>query len=211
VSPSISLGSGDQIRAFALALALSLVATTSLSAQVCRTAVTEFPRWLAVEYGRASGEAQVIGADVSWHLSESLSLFGDAGITAYPAPAPHRDRLAIGVAFIALTGSQAAACPTIAIEREQISNLTILRVPVGVIVAWSATHSDGQRHLGLHAEPFLVYTRKSIAQWTHTSGLLSGRVGMVLGYRRFFGGIEYENAFDDDAKWNARARLGLVF
>ncbi|HEX9886041.1 MAG TPA: hypothetical protein VGA70_06115 [Longimicrobiales bacterium] len=206
----LSLGLSSQTRVCALAMALGIFAAPGLSAQVCRGGTDVSPGWIAVGYGRASGNASVIGADFARRLSQSFSVFGVGDLTAYPAPGPRRSRLGIGGAFTMIRSNAVDVCLTAAIERERITNLTVLRVPVGVALAWSTTFASGRARFGLHAEPSLVYTHKSIATYTHTSGPLSGRIGMVIGFRRLIGGLEFVNAFDNDAKWNARVRLGVT-
>jgi hypothetical protein len=216
--PGLPLSVRRPVGALALSVGLSLMAATEGLAQKCYGEPVEFPRSLAIEYGRASGNAHVLGADLVWRLSETFSVFGDGGVTAYRSPDPRRDRLGVGVTVTALSRGDTVLkrgsisfCPSLAIEGERITILTDVRVPVGVIVAWSRTSTDGRTRFGLSAEPFVVYTGKSVSEWTHTSGLISGRAGLFIGYRRLLGGIEYENAFDNDAKWNARLRLGFAF
>ena len=207
----LSLNPLSQIRVFAMAMALGMLAAPGLSAQICRGGTDESPGWLAVGYGRASGNASVIGADFAWRLSQSFSVFGDGDRTAYPAPNPRRNRLAIGGAFTVIRWNATDVCLTAAIERERITNLTIMRVPVGVALGWSTTFANGRARLGLHAEPFLVYTRESIATFARTSHFVSGRTGLVVGYHRLMLGLEHERAFDEDARWHTRARLGFAF
>ncbi len=211
MSPWLSRGAQRQNPVFVLALGLGVLTAPDLAAQVCRGGTEVSPGWAAAEFGRASGDAIVMGADFAWRFSESFSLFGEFGTTAYPDPDPRRNRRAIGGAYTVIRSTHVDVCLTAAIEGERIANLDIVRVPVGVAVAWSRTFADGRARWGLQAEPFLALTHKSIASYTHRSAPLSGRIGLVIGYRRLIGGLEYENAFDNDAKWNARVRLGFAF
>jgi hypothetical protein len=201
----------NRIRVFAVAAALSVLATPGLFAQVCLGGTDASPGWLAVAYGRASGNATLTGADFAWQLSRSFAVFGDGDATAYPAPDPRRDRLALGGAYTVIRSNAVDVCLTPAVERERIADLTIVRVPVGVALGWSTTFANGRARLGLQVEPFFVYSRKSIATFARTSTLVSGRTSLVLGYGRLMCGLEHERAFDNDARWHTRARLGFAF
>jgi hypothetical protein len=194
-----------------MAMALSVLAAPALSAQVCLGGTDASRGWLTVGYGRAAGNGAITGADFAWRLSRSFAVFGEGDATAYPVPDPARHSLSLGGAYTLIKSNTAAVCLTANVQEERIADLTIVRVPVGVSLGWSTTFANGQERLGLQVEPLFGYSRESIAMFAHTSGFVSGRTGLVLGYGRVMFGLAYERVFNDDSRWRTRARLGVAF
>jgi hypothetical protein len=182
----------------------------ALGAQVCIGGTTTSPGWLAVSAGRASGNASVVGADFAWQFSRRLALIGNGRVTEYPAVDPRRDHVALGVAVTFAEWDHVGICLTPGYQIERIGDLHVVRVPVGVSIGWSATSRDGVRRLGFRVEPFAVYSRESVAMFTNTSRFVSGRASIVGSYRRWLLGVEHEDAFDGDARWNTRIRFGYA-
>ena len=198
----------------AIAIALLVTAplvTAPLAAQVCLASTEASPGWIALAYGRAAKDASVTAIDAGWQFSRTLAVFGDANVTAYPKPDPQRNRLAIGAAYTFARSERFGACITPGVEDERIGDLHVLRVPVGVSLGWTTTFDTGQRRLGFQVEPFFVYSREMIAQFSHTSRFVSGRVAVVFGVRRLFVGLQHEQAFDGDARWHTLGRIGFAF
>jgi hypothetical protein len=182
----------------------------SLGAQVCVGGTTTSPGWLAVSAGRASGNASVVGADFAWQFSHRLSLVGNGRVTEYPAVDPRRDHVALGIAYTFAEWEHVGICVTPGYQIERIGDLHVARIPVGVSIGWTALSRDGVRRLGVRVEPFFVYSRESIAMFSQTSRFVSGRAGVVGAYHRWLLGLEYEDAFDHDARWNTRIRFGYA-
>lgn len=199
------------LRAPAWSLAIGLLGTSPLTAQVCLGSTEESSGWIAAEYGRAAERANVMGVDAGWQLSQTLALFADGRITAYPRPDPRRDRLALGAAYTLKRSPRFGVCLTPGIERERIDDLRVIRVPVGVSLGWATTFDSGRRRLGFRVEPFFVYSRDKVARFTHTSHRVSARAAVVVGFRRFLLGLEHEEAFDNDARRHTFARIGFIF
>lgn len=202
---------GRAQRTMAAMVVAGLLAAAPLAAQVCLGHPAASTGWLALEIGRAAKDANVRGVDAGYRLSRRLTLFADARLTVYPRPDPERERLAMGAALTLVRSSRFAACLTPGIEGERISDLGVLRVPVGLAVGWTSTADTGRRRLGLRVEPFFVYSRETIAQFSHTSSYLSVRAAVVYGVRRWFVGIEHEWSRDDDARWHTLGRIGYAF
>ncbi len=192
-------------------MAALAVAHVELGAQVCIGGTSASPGWLALSGGRAYGNASMIGVDVARSISRTVALFADGGRTAYPAPDPHRDRLALGVAFTFAEFDHVGICLTPGVEGERIGDLRVVRLPVGVSLGWSSASHDGQRRFGAKVEPFFVYSRETVAMFSHTSRLVSGRAAIVGSYHRWLLGLEHEDAFDRDARWHTRIRFGMAF
>lgn len=198
-------------RTAAVALATGLLMTVPLVAQVCLGNPAASSGWLALELGRAAKEANVRGLDAGYRMSRRLTLFADARITAYPTPDPEREHLAMGAALTLARSSHFAACLTPAVEGERISDLGVLRIPVGLALGWTSTSDTGRRRLGLRVEPFFVYNRETIDRFSHTSSYVSVRAAVVFGVRRWFVGIEHEQTLDGDAGWHTLGRVGYAF
>jgi len=193
-----------------MAMALSVLAAPGLSAQACLGGTDASRGWLAVGYGRASGDATVTSADFAWRLAGSLAVFGEGDATVYPAPDPRRHRLSLGGAYRVIRSSAVAVCLTSAFEQERIGDLRVVRVPIGVSLGWSTAFANGKKRLGLRVEPLLGYARESIAMFSHARGIVGCRTGLVLGSGRLMFGLAYECAFSDDSAWRMRARFGVA-
>jgi hypothetical protein len=187
-----------------------VLAAPGAGAQVCLGGSPVSRGWIAVAHGPASGAATIIGADFAWKLPRSFALYGDGGVTRYPASDPARKRLALGLAYAVRTSEQSAICLVSGIESQRIGDLHVSRVPVGVSAGWNRSFSNGRGTLGLRLAPLLAFSRESIANYTHDWAYAISRTGVVLGYDRLIFGVEHEHAFDNDARWNVRARFGFA-
>jgi hypothetical protein len=198
-------------RILGVALAVLPVSATAVTAQHCRGAAPDRPGWVAVAIGRAAESANLFGADIAWRTQRGLLGFADAGLTAYPRPDPGRWRGAVGIGVDAVHREGFGICPTVAIEREGMEDFRVQRIPIGVAVGWTKPLDGDQRHVGVTLEPFFVHQRVWIERFGRTSNFVSGRAGVAYGVRRLVTGLVFEHAFDEDARWNARARVGITF
>jgi hypothetical protein len=187
------------------------VATVELGAQVCIGGTSDSRGWLAFSVGRADGSATTVGADVAGQISRRVALVGESSVTAYPTPDPRRERLALGIAYRFAAFDHFGLCLTPGVAVEQIGDLSVLRLPVGVSLGWSTTSQNGHKGFGVRVEPFFVYSRETIAMFSHTSRVMSGRAAIVGSYRGWLLGLEHEEAFDRDARRHTRVRFGFTF
>lgn len=194
-----------------LVLCSSAFGASSLGAQLCRGGRPEALGWMALTAGVAAADASVIGGEVVWRFEQGLQLFGDADITAYPRPDPTRGRVAVGAGIELFVGERFGVCTTVAFERERMGDLRAQRIPIGLAMGWSVPLAGVERHIGFTLEPFYVHGHARVARWSHGSDFVSGRAGMIYVARRLLLGFEYENAFDDDARWQTIARVGVTF
>lgn len=209
-------GRRRRVRVRALQMAAGVLATGTLvaaplAAQVCLGNTGTSPGWLALSYGSAAKDASVRGMDAGWQMSRAFTVFGDGSVTAYPQPDPRRDRLAIGAAYTFARSERFGACLTPGIESERIGDLHVMRVPVGISLGWTTTFGTDLLRLGIRAEPFFVYSRGTIAQFSRSSSFVSARAAVVFSVQQLFVGIEQEQAFDGDARWHTIGRIGFAF
>lgn len=195
----------------ARSLFLLLLIASPAEAQVCLGGTEESAGRIAIAVGRAAEGASLVGGDFAWQLAPSVAVFGDGDVTVYPNPFPHRDRLAIGVAFLIAVTPRVSVCFTPAIETERIDEFHVRRIPLGLAVGWWMPLSGDERRLEMTVEPFFVHSHEWIGGFARQSNFVSGRAGIVRVVRRVLLGAEYEQAFDDDARWHLRARLGVTF
>ncbi len=192
-------------------LAAALLVTAPLSAQHCLGNTETSSGWIALALGRAAEDASVSGLDAGWQLSRTFAVFGDGSATAYPDPDPPRNRLAIGAAYTLARSERFGVCLTPGIAGERIGDLQLWRVPIGISIGGTTTLGAERPRLGFRVEPFLVFSRESIAQFSGTSRFVSGRAAVMVGVRRFLIGLEHEQAFDGDARWHTIGRIGYAF
>lgn len=190
-------------------IALTALVASTLGGQVCLGGTEDSSLSMGIAFGRAAGAATLVGADIAWQGSPSYALVGDLDVISYPRPEPARKRLAMGLAYTAWRSGNVAVCLTPGIELERIGERHSVRVPFGVSMGWGTTFSDGHGRLGLRLEPFVVYGHESVEMFTRSRGFMNGRTAIVLGYDRLSLGIEHEHAFDNDARWHTRARIGF--
>ncbi len=190
-------------------MALTACTASGIGAQVCLGGTEDSSLAMGVAFGRAAGGATLAGADFGWQMARAYALVGDLDVIAYPRPQPARKRLALGLAYTALRSGNVAVCLTPGVEWERIGERSSARAPFGISLGWGTTFSDGHGRLGLRLEPFVVYAHETVEMFTRSRGFMNGRTGIVLGYDRLSLGIEHEHAFDNDARWHTRARLGF--
>lgn len=193
------------------ALATGMLMTAPLAAQACLGNSAGSPGWFALSYGRAAKDASVRGVDAGWQISRAFTVFGDGNVTAYPDPDPARDRLAIGIAYALARSERFGVCLTPGIEGERISDVHVLRVPIGISLGWTTTPRAGRPRLGVQVEPFWVYSRETIAEFSSTSHFVSVRAAVVFSIQQLFIGIVHEQTFDGDAQWHTIGRIGFAF
>jgi hypothetical protein len=110
-----------------------------------------------------------------------------------------------------LDAAHLGVCPTVAVEAGRIEDLRLQRYPIGVALGWWMPLQRPDHSIGATIEPFYVHQREQIDRFVHRSDFVSGRVGVVFAMRRLLTGLVFEHAFDADARWNARARVGFTY
>lgn len=193
-----------------LSLAVIALDAAALGAQNCRGVASGDDR-AALEFGFASARASTFGAELAFQFDHPLSVNAEAALTRYPTPDPARARLAAGVGIEIAEFGRTGLCATMGVEGERIGDLMARRIPIGIAFGWTTPLAGIARGIGFTVEPFYVHSHERIERFAHTSNFVSGRAGVLYVARRLLLGLEYEHAFDADARWHTTARIGFTF
>jgi len=207
-------------RSVTLAGAFTLIATSeAIPQETCRRTSLARPGWAALQVGRTSASATVVGGQFGGRFANGVGVSADVEVARYSDPEAASFNqgssdlwsFRIGGAYfleLKRVPPSVAICPVASIEHERLGDLRILSIPAGLAFSREVALSSAEWHVAPQLEPRVALQHASVRGFTSTRLLFTVRGSAMFRSGDVFAGPLIDWTPSGRPRWMARVRFG---